>query len=195
MAENAKWDIFGWFFNQCGVKQAKMSRTEKLRLFFILKSIYLALFSTRVVYIYFRPWKCWLVPSANNGIFHILKLLRAEYYFLKKLAASFQRWSTTACVNWLVVANPPKSRVFTLCSSKTLLTAVLTWSPLSCIPKCSSILAVANKRAVGLATLRPVINKNTHSSLLVSILLKINPWKSGSGKSKNSKMAKNDNKI
>ena len=174
------------------VKQAKKSRTEKL---FHFEQYLFGVFSTRVVYIYFRPWKCWLVPSANNGIFHILKLLRAEYYFLKKLAASFQRWSTTACVNWLVVANPPKSRVFTLCSSKTLLTAVLTWSPLSCIPKCSSILAVANKRAVGLATLRPVINKNTNSRLLVSILLKIYPWKSSSGKSKNSKMAQNANKI
>ena len=183
-------------FKQCAtwVKQAKKSRTEKL--FHFEEYLFGSFFNPCCVYI-FPPFtrKCWLVPSANNGIFHILKLLRAEYYFLKKLAASFQRWSTTACVNWLVVANPPKSRVFTLCSSKTLLTAVLTWSPLSCIPKCSSILAVANKRAVGLATLRPVINKNTNSRLLVSILLKIYPWKSGSGKSKNSKMAKNDHKI
>ena len=35
----------------------------------------------------------------------------------------------------------------------------------------------------------------TNSRLLVSILLKINLWKSGSGKSKTSKMAQNDHKI
>ena len=63
--------------------------------------------------------------------------------------------STTAWVNWDVDENPPMSRVLTFCSSRTLPTAVFSLVASSTNPRCSSILALANSIAVGLATLRP----------------------------------------
>ena len=63
--------------------------------------------------------------------------------------------STTACVNWVVEAKPPRSRVRTFRSSRTLLTAAFTLRASTLRPRCSSILALASNKAVGLATLRP----------------------------------------
>ena len=87
------------------------------------------------------------------------------------------KWFTTAWVNWVVEANPPRSLVRTFCSSRTLLTAVFTLIASSLSPRCWSILAEASKMAVGFATLRPVKRKK-HSvvSLFYHLFLELSIW-------------------
>ena len=94
--------------------------------------------------------------------------LFVTYYELLRKDLANHKWFTTAWVNWVVEANPPRSLVRTFCSSRTLLTAVFTLIASSLSPRCWSILAEASKMAVGFATLRPVKRKK-HS--VVSLFL------------------------
>lgn len=61
----------------------------------------------------------------------------------------------TAAVNWLVVAKPPRSRVRTFPSLRTLLIEVWILAASCFNPMCSSIWAALKSMAVGLATFLP----------------------------------------